>query len=82
MVFGTTDDGAYVFNEDGKFIGHWTSDNLEMQDNVITAMYTDPASYSELWISTTGSVTKAYVNLPFTQFYEKMGLLGSISSFL
>jgi serine phosphatase RsbU (regulator of sigma subunit) len=81
MIFGTTDDGAYVFNESGKFIGHWTSENLEMQDNVITTMYTDPSVCSELWISTTGSVTKAYVNLPFTQFCEKMGLLGSVSTF-
>ncbi len=81
MIFGTTDDGAYVFNADGKFIGHWTSGNLEMQDNVITAMYSDPDSFSELWISTTGSITNVYVNLPFTQFNEKMGLMGSVSTF-
>lgn len=81
MIFGTTDDGAYVFDAEGKLIGHWTSGNLEMQDNVITAMYSDPGSFSELWISTTGSVTNVHVNLPFTQFSEKMGLMGSISTF-
>jgi serine phosphatase RsbU (regulator of sigma subunit) len=81
IVFGTIGDGAYVFNEDGDCIGHFTSANTEMLDNSISAMYSDPDKNSELWISATGSITKVYVNLPFTQFSEKSGINGSVNNF-
>ncbi|MCK7536148.1 MAG: hypothetical protein MZV63_36750 [Marinilabiliales bacterium] len=64
------------------WIGHWNSGNTDMQDNVVTALYANPDVNSELWIITAGTVTKAYVNLPFTQFSEKSGLDGSINSFI
>jgi hypothetical protein len=81
IVFGTTTDGLYIFDENGKYIGHWSSKNTNMQDNVILALYTDQKSNSELWISTSGSVTKAYTNLPFSELSEKDGLEGSINNF-
>lgn len=80
MALGTTSDGVFIFDRNGINIAHWTSDNVEMHDNVITAMYTDPVSNSELWISATGTVSSVYVNLPFTGFYEDSGLRGSVNS--
>ncbi|MGA1976474.1 MAG: SpoIIE family protein phosphatase [Bacteroidales bacterium] len=81
FVLGTSTDGAYVFDKNLKFSGRWTSKNTEMMDDVITAMYSDPESNSELWISTTGSITKMYVNLPFTQLSEKAGISGGVNNF-
>ncbi|MBN2632163.1 MAG: SpoIIE family protein phosphatase [Bacteroidales bacterium] len=81
MAFGTTSDGVYLFDRKGLNTGHWTSDNIEMKDNVITAMYADPEENSEIWISSTGTVSSVYVNLPFTRFYEKSGIRGSVNSF-
>jgi serine phosphatase RsbU (regulator of sigma subunit) len=81
IVLGTIGDGAYVFNEAGNFIGHFTSENTEMLDNSISVMYSDSSSNSELWISATGSITKIYVNLPFTQISEKSGFNGSVNNF-
>jgi serine phosphatase RsbU (regulator of sigma subunit) len=81
FIFGTTTDGLYEFDKAGKYIGHWTTQNTNMLDNSIYAVYTDPKVNSELWICTTGSITKAYVNLPFTEISEKEGIAGSISSF-
>jgi serine phosphatase RsbU (regulator of sigma subunit) len=81
FIFGTTTDGIYEFNKTGQYIGHWTSDNTNMLDNSVSAIYTDPTVNSELWICTTGSITKAYINLPFTEIPEKTGIIGSVSSF-
>jgi Serine phosphatase RsbU, regulator of sigma subunit len=81
FVFGTTTDGLYAFDSMGKYTGHWTKDNTNMLDNSVSALYSDPAANSELWICTSGSITKAYVNLPFTEISEKAGMLGSINSF-
>lgn len=80
-IFGTMDDGLYEFDKTGKYIGHWTAQNTNMLDNSVYALYTDPKVNSELWICTTASITKIYVNLPFTEISEKEGVKGSISSF-
>lgn len=82
MIFGTMTDGLYVFNGNGQFTGHWTSQTTDMNDNVVSALYSDPDANSELWIATSGSVTKAFVNLPFTQISEKSGIDGSVNQFL
>jgi serine phosphatase RsbU (regulator of sigma subunit) len=81
FAFGTTTDGLYIFDVTGKNTGHWTTQNTNMLDNSVTALYVDPATNSELWICTAGSITKAYVNLPFTEISEKTGITGSINSF-
>ncbi|MCU0474364.1 MAG: SpoIIE family protein phosphatase [Bacteroidales bacterium] len=82
MVFGTMTDGIYVFNSNGQFTGHWTSQTTDMNDNVVSALYSDPDASSELWVATAGSVTKAYVNIPFTHISEKSGLDGSVNQFI
>jgi len=64
-----------------KYIGHWTAQNTNMLDNSVYALYGDPKVNSELWICTTASITKIYVNLPFTEISEKEGVKGSINSF-
>jgi hypothetical protein len=81
FIFGTTTDGLYEFDKTGKYIGHWTTQNTNMLDNSVSAIYSDPAVNSELWICTSGSITKAYVNLPFTEISEKAGISGSVNSF-
>ena len=81
VVFGTVADGLFVFDENGHYTGNWNTQNTEMQDNAIYALYSDPASNSELWIATLGFTTKAYVNLPYYQFSGKSGLEGGINNF-
>ena len=80
-IYGTMDDGLFEFDKTGKYIGHWTAQTTNMLDNSVYALYTDPKVNSELWICTIGSITKIYVNLPFTEISEKEGVKGSISSF-
>ncbi|MCX6328853.1 MAG: SpoIIE family protein phosphatase [Bacteroidia bacterium] len=81
LIYGTLTDGIYIISDKGQYIGHWTSKNTDLLDNVITAIYADPDANSELWIAADGSVTKAYVNLPFTQISEKAGIDGSVNNF-
>jgi hypothetical protein len=81
ILYGTLRDGIFVFNSSGQQIGHWSSESTEMQDNTVTALNEGNAGNDELWISTDGFVTKAYVNLPFTQFSIKSGIDGGVNSF-
>jgi serine phosphatase RsbU (regulator of sigma subunit) len=81
LVFGTMSDGLFVFDTDGNYIGRWNSQNTEMQDDAVSALYSDPDANSELWIATMGFITKAYVNLPFKQFSVKSGLEGGVNNF-
>ncbi|MGA2407938.1 MAG: SpoIIE family protein phosphatase [Bacteroidales bacterium] len=81
IIFGTLRDGVFVLNSMGRLIGHWTSQNTEMQDNTVTALNAGTTGDNELWLSTDGYVSKAYVNLPFTQFSLKSGIDGGVNSF-
>ncbi|MCU0461336.1 MAG: SpoIIE family protein phosphatase [Bacteroidales bacterium] len=81
MAFGTYGDGVYVINPDGSIAGHYTSSNTEMVDNLVSAMYCDPDNPSELWVSVTASITKIYLNLPFTQLSDKSGINSIVNSF-
>jgi len=81
IVFGTMGDGLYVFDSKGMYTGHWNTQNTDMQDNTISALYSGKDAGSELWIATMGSITKACVNLPFSQFSEKSGLEGGVNNF-
>jgi serine phosphatase RsbU (regulator of sigma subunit) len=80
-VFGTLLDGVFVFDSEGHLTGHWNSQNTEMLDNTVTALNAGQNGDNELWISTDGFITKAYVNLPFTQFSLKTGIDGGVNSF-
>jgi hypothetical protein len=81
MAFGTYGDGVYVINPDGSIAGHYTNSNTEMVDNLVSAMYCDPDNPSELWVSVTASITKIYLNLPFTQLSDKSGITSIVNSF-
>ncbi|MCX6335154.1 MAG: triple tyrosine motif-containing protein [Bacteroidia bacterium] len=81
IALGTYGDGAYVINHDGSIAGHYTSSNTKMVDNLVSAMYSDPDNISELWISVTASISKIYLNLPYTYFSEKSGIDASVNSF-
>jgi len=81
IVFGTMGEGLVIFDSNGEYIGRWNSKNTEMQDDIVYALYSDPAASSELWIATMGFLTKAYVNLPFKQFSVKSGLAGGVNNF-
>jgi serine phosphatase RsbU (regulator of sigma subunit) len=81
ILFGTLLDGVFVFDKTGNLSAHWNSQNTDMQDNTVTALNAGLNGDNELWISTDGFITKAYVNLPFTQFSLKSGIDGGVNSF-
>lgn len=81
IALGTYGDGVYLFNHDGSLAGHYKSSNTEMVDDLVSAMYSDPDNPSELWVSVTASISKIYLNLPFTYFSEKSGINSIVNSF-
>ena len=82
LAVGTYGDGVYLISRDGKLEGHYTSSNTNMVDDLVSAMYTDPENPSELWISATASISKVYLNLPFTQFSDKSGINSIVNGFV
>ena len=81
IALGTYGDGVYLINNDGSLAGHYKSSNTEMVDDLVSAMYSDPDNPSELWVSVTASISKIYLNLPFTCFSEKSGINSIVNSF-
>jgi len=81
IIFGTLRDGVFIFDSNGHLISHLNSQNTDMLDNTVTALNAGTNGDGELWISTDGFITKAYVNLPFTQFSLKSGIEGGVNSF-
>ncbi len=79
-AFGTINGvgGIMVLDRDGKLTGIWNTSTTEMQDNIIYAMYSGQDN-SELWVSTTGTITEFYVNLPFTRFSTTNGIDGGVN---
>ena len=74
FVLGTVGGaGIFILDKDGKLVSNWNSERTDLPDNTITALYTE-SDNSELWISTTGFFSKAYTNIPFTQFSVKSGI--------
>lgn len=74
FAFGTvsTGDGIYVLNKDGKLVGWWNSLRTDLQDNNIYAL--NSTDNGELWITTYGTISKAYINLPYYQFSTASGI--------
>lgn len=72
-IFGTIGEGVFVVDKSGKLVGHWTSSTTNMEDNLTYALYSDSLN-NEVWIATYGYISKAYVNLPFTQFSKVNGI--------
>jgi serine phosphatase RsbU (regulator of sigma subunit) len=75
FALGTTqDEGVVIFDKSGKLVYQINSGNSGIEENTILALYCDNSSNSDLWISTQGFISKAYLNLPLTQFSEKQGI--------
>jgi len=85
FAIGTTNEqGVLFFNKSGELVQQINTENSELRDNTILAMYCDFENNSELWISTQGVISKAYINIPLTEFSEKQGIelgINEISEF-
>lgn len=81
FAIGTTNElGILIFNKEGVLVQQIKNENSDLADNTIIAMYCDYERNSELWISTQGFISKAYVNLPITYFSEKQGVQSGLNS--
>jgi serine phosphatase RsbU (regulator of sigma subunit) len=79
-AIGTTNqEGILVFNKSGELIRQIRKENSSLEDNTILAMYCDYQNNSELWISTYGVISKAYFNVPVTEFSEKQGIESGVN---
>jgi serine phosphatase RsbU (regulator of sigma subunit) len=70
----TTEEGMLVFDKSGKLVSQIMKENSDLEDNTIYAAYCDYKNNSELWISTYGTISKVYFNLPLTKFAENQGI--------
>jgi hypothetical protein len=74
FVLGTVGgEGIFVLDKNGQLVSQWNNRTADLQDNIIYALYTEPDN-NELWIATAGFITKAFTNIPFTQFSAKAGI--------
>ena len=80
IILGTLSEGIFILDKEGKLISKWNKETSDLQDNTITALYSGNNTDSELWISSAGFVSKAYLNVPFTEFSTKSGLDGIINN--
>lgn len=79
-ILGTLNDGIFVFSQNGQLVGKWDKETTDLKDNTITALYVGGNGNSELWISTAGYVSKAYINIPFTEIAPRLGYEGIINN--
>ncbi len=80
FAIGTTNqEGILIFNRSGELTQQIKKENSGLEDNTIYAMFCDYKSKSELWISTQGVLSKAYFNLPLTEFSEKQGIESGVN---
>jgi serine phosphatase RsbU (regulator of sigma subunit) len=74
FVLGTVGgEGIFVLDRNGQLVSQWNNKTTDLQDNIIYALYTEPDN-NELWIATAGFISKAFTNIPFTQFSAKAGI--------
>ncbi|MBK7627871.1 MAG: SpoIIE family protein phosphatase [Bacteroidales bacterium] len=80
FAIGTTNqEGILIFNKTGALVQQIKKENSDLGDNTIIAMHCDPQRNSELWISTQGIISKAYLNIPLTHFGEKQGVSSGLN---
>jgi len=80
FAIGTTNqEGILVFNKSGEIVSQIRKENSSLEDNTIFAMYCDYLNKGELWISTYGVISKAYFNIPLTEFTEKQGIESGVN---
>ncbi|TAL62410.1 MAG: hypothetical protein EPN88_13300, partial [Bacteroidetes bacterium] len=75
----TTEEGILVFNKTGVMVQQIKKENSALEDNTIYSMYCDYKNNSELWISTYGVISKAYFNIPLSEFTEKQGIESGVN---
>ena len=80
FAFGTIQGGVFIIDRSGRLLQNWNKDNSDLQDNGIYSIYCDNKINSVLWISTSRYITKAYINLPFTEFSVKSGIDGAVNN--
>jgi Y_Y_Y domain len=80
FAIGTTNqEGILIFNSSGKLLQQIHTENSDLEDNTVYAMYCDFVNNGELWISTHGVISKAYLNIPVTEFAEKQGIESGVN---
>jgi serine phosphatase RsbU (regulator of sigma subunit) len=80
FAIGTTkQEGILVFNKKGELVQQIKKENSALEDNTVYALYCDYKNNSELWISTLGYISKAYFNIPLTEFSEKQGITSGVN---
>ena len=74
-AIGTTnEEGILVIDKSGKLVSQINTENSDLEDNSIYALFCDYLNNQELWISTYGIISKAYFNIPLTKFADKQGI--------
>ncbi len=66
--------GVVVINRQGDIVNQFSSDFIDIDNDVVTALYCNSENPGELWICTVGFITKIYLNLPFTVFSRSLGV--------
>ncbi len=80
FAIGTThQEGILIIDRSGELVQQIRTENSAMEDNTIFALYCNHELNSELWISTYGVISKAYLNIPITEFSEKQGIESGVN---
>lgn len=78
FAIGTTDkEGILIINKSGELIEQINTDNSDLEENQVLALYCDNKDNSELWISTFGVISKAYLFLK--KFSDKQGIESAVN---
>jgi serine phosphatase RsbU (regulator of sigma subunit) len=80
FAIGTTNqEGILIINKSGEIVQQINKENSNLEDNQMQALYCDYENNSELWISTLGTISKVYINIPISTFSEKQGISSGIN---
>jgi serine phosphatase RsbU (regulator of sigma subunit)/ligand-binding sensor domain-containing protein len=79
ILLGTITNGIFVLDENYKLIGKWDVKTTKMANNAIAALYLGDDPASELWISTAGYITKAYIGQPIYEIPPGWGYEGLVN---
>jgi len=75
FAIGTTNGQGILFIDGrGRLVLQLNKSNSDLPDNTILALYTDPDADNELWVASTGFISKIYINEPLTKFDQKQGI--------
>jgi serine phosphatase RsbU (regulator of sigma subunit)/ligand-binding sensor domain-containing protein len=78
-LLGTITNGIFVLDKNYKLIGKWDVRTTKMGNNAIAAIYLGDDPTSELWISTAGYITKAYIGQPIYEIPPEWGYEGLVN---